>query len=71
MNGDWFKDTKFTEGNDSRRDWYEKKLLLSDSEIAHHVIEYGGRYEKLQKEFREKSSLTKLDIKIMIFAAAL
>lgn len=71
MNSDWFKDTKFTEGNDSRRDWYEKKLLLSDSEIAHHVIEYGGRYEKLQKEFREKSSLTKLDIKIMIFAAAL
>ncbi len=50
---------------------YKKQLLLNDNEIAQITSRHMARYDELKRQFLSKSSLTKLDLSILLFTAAL
>ena len=66
-------DSKFgEEGNFVDDDEEEDNLgIFSDREIDQWTDDYMKRYDDIEYEFEQKSSLTNLDISIMIFTAAL
>lgn len=48
---------------------YEEQLLLSEHDIHVMTSEYIDKYKKLERDFRQKTSLTHLDISILLIAA--
>ena len=48
---------------------YEEQLLLSENDIHVMTSEYIDKYKKLERDFRQKTSLTHLDISILLIAA--
>ena len=70
MKKDWFSGMK-TEKIVDRKNYYKKQLLLNDIEIEQISTKHMIRYDQLQQEFLTRSSLTKLDMSILLFTAAL
>ncbi len=50
---------------------YEERLTATESEIHETVNKFTALYDKAEKEFKEKTSLTSRDITIMLVAAGL
>lgn len=49
----------------------EEQLSVSEKEIDVSIAEYQYRYKKLERAFEDKTSLTRFDMSILVFAAVL
>lgn len=67
---EWFSNMK-AGAVSNRHDDYKKRLLLNETEIKEITSKHMARYSQLQQEFLSKSALTKLDLSILVFTAAL
>lgn len=70
MGKEWFSD--ITDANIiGRKEDYKSELLFTDTEIEQITTKHMLRYNQLQQEFLSKSALTKLDLSVLVFTAAL
>lgn len=66
----WFDGVK-TQKIENRQKYYEDQLKLTDSEIEILSEAYLERYHQIERQFEEKTSLTNLDLSILVFTACL